>query len=197
MVLNITTTSGYALGLTGLFTIMALRSLILRVVWLLFPPILTMIWKLRPFIRLARRTSDWLTNHLVYRSFFRSGSSVDIYNRAHTIISISYLTANLSCILFQMTSWSEACARTGTLAVINMILLYSSPCFGFIADILGLPLRIHHQVHASAGYMVGILASLHAVGTVIVKGSFATNNVQNLLALLIRRFTTSSILLEF
>jgi hypothetical protein len=96
-----------------------------------------------------------------------------------------------------MTSWSEAYARAGTLAIINMILLYSGPCFGFVAGILGLPLRIYQQVHASAGYMVAILASLHAVGTVIIKGGFAMNNVHNLLALLVKRFTTSSMLLGF
>lgn len=83
------------------------------------------------------------------------------------------------------------------MAMINMLLLYISPCFGFVADILRLPLRIYHQVHASAGYMVGILASFHAVGTVVAKGGFAVNNIRNLLAVLVKHFTTSSTLVGY
>lgn len=75
--------------------------------------------------------------------------------------------------------------------MINMLLLYVGPCFGFVADILRLRLRIYHQVHTSAGYMVGILASFHAVGMVVAKGGFAVNSVRNLLAVLVKHLTTS------
>ncbi|KAH7112390.1 hypothetical protein EDB81DRAFT_848884 [Dactylonectria macrodidyma] len=175
-------TLGYAVGLSGLLVTIALRSFILRLLRLLSPPILTVIWEIRTFTRLAREISDWVTKHLLYRSFFRSKSSVDTCSRAQTILFTSYLVANLTCVFIGAKDWSEACSRAGSLATINALLLYVGPCFSFAAGILRLRLRIYHKVHASAGFMVCILASFHAVGAVSTRRGFSLNEIGNILA---------------
>ena len=78
------------------------------------------------------------------------------------ILQVSYITANLTCIVFPVSSLADAGLRAGRLSLINMIPLFLGPHLGFLADFFGLPVRAFHKVHCSCGTMATGLMAFHA-----------------------------------
>ena len=58
-------------------------------------------------------------------------------------------------------SRAELASRAGSLAAINITPLFLSIHLDFLADALGLPLKIVQEVHKSAGVMTFALMTLH------------------------------------
>ncbi len=78
------------------------------------------------------------------------------------MLQTSYITANLACILFRVSSVSEAGVRAGKLSLINMILLFLGFHLGFLADLFGMPVKSFRYVHGSCGAMSSSLVLFHA-----------------------------------
>ncbi|EEU38547.1 uncharacterized protein NECHADRAFT_55169 [Fusarium vanettenii 77-13-4] len=184
MKLDFSITDWYAFGLAIILSLLALRRAI-ATVFRFICPLAFQIWNFQAFYRIRKRVSQWSVKHLVYRSFFRHGSSLDTFTRAHTILFLSYLVSNLGYVLINTLDTAEAFSRAGVLAVINAVLLYVGPCLDFVATVLHLRLRIQKQIHATAGYMVAVLCTIHAAGIFSRYGWSAMDETHNLLAALV------------
>ncbi|KAG8665062.1 uncharacterized protein FPOAC1_013040 [Fusarium poae] len=174
----LTVTDWYAIGLTGFLVLLALRRVIRIILRCLCPPALR-IYRLPFFGRLGRRISQWVVMRLAYRGPFRRGSSVDIITWAHLFMFIFYLAPNLCCVLINAKDIAEACSRAGKLAFINLIIMYISPCLDFIASVLRFRLRAQRRIHASVGYVVAMLSTIHVVGSFSRHGWSIVNQEHN------------------
>ena len=181
---KLTATDWYAIGLTSFLVLLALRRVIRIILHCICPPAFR-IYRLPIFSRLGRRISQWAVRCLAYRGPFRRGSSVDILTWAHFLVFILYLTSNLSCTIIGAVDVAEACLRAGRLAFINLLILYVGPCLDFIASVLRLRLRVQRRIHASVGYVVAILSTVHAVGAFSRHGWSAVDQEYNLYAALV------------
>ena len=70
-------------------------------------------------------------------------------------------------IFFQVSDLADAGKRAGTLLLINMIPLYAGLHLSFVADLLGVSVRIYICFHGSVGVMAGALALLYVSLVVI------------------------------
>jgi hypothetical protein len=84
------------------------------------------------------------------------------------MLQVSYIIANFVCIVFRVSSFADAGIRAGRLSMVNMIPLFLGPHLGFLADLLGMPVRAFHKVHCSCGAMSTGLMVFHAGVTALM-----------------------------
>ncbi len=100
------------------------------------------------------------------------------------LIQVVYLTINIFCLSFRVSDVAKAGTRAGTLSLVNMIPLFAGPSFGFLADRLGVPLKVYRRAHRSAGFMTFTLVLLHVLA-VVSQGSFSLGQPQHLFAVIV------------
>ncbi|KAH7303195.1 hypothetical protein B0I35DRAFT_334630, partial [Stachybotrys elegans] len=83
------------------------------------------------------------------------------WTTAEFVVQSGYVIANLVSISFNASSVSMASLCAGRLALFNMIPLFLSPDLAFLADSLGLPLRVFRKVHCSSGVMTMMMTLVH------------------------------------
>lgn len=68
------------------------------------------------------------------------------------LAQVVYITVNIFCMVFRVSSISEAGLRAGRFTLINMIMLFV-PYFSFATDLFGTSLHAYKCVHRSSGIM--------------------------------------------
>ena len=136
-----------------------------------------------PLIRhISLLTSKYLTYpYLIHRHRF-----LGPWSPADGLVQLVYLTGNIFCFSFRVSTISEAGLRAGTLSLINTIPLFAGPHLGFLADLLGVSLRTYRHVHRSAGLMSFALILFHVLVVVFSRASFPLDLPQNRSGLIVR-----------
>jgi hypothetical protein len=146
-----------------------------------FPPIHAIV----KFI--YRLTSE----HLIYPTTLRRGKYIDRWSRSDTLLLLAYFAINLSCILVPLPDIDQVCRRSGTLSVVNLLLVFAAPHLSFLADLLGLSLHSCRRLHASAGSAAFMLAVCHAVFAAVSQGKLSLEKPRDLFALIVRRLESN------
>lgn len=100
--------------------------------------------------------------YIIYPCCISRHTLLGPWSRGMVLIQIVYWAATLFCTCFRIGSPSEATTRTGVLSLINLVPLYFGFQLSFIADVLGVSLRLWRQLHGTLGVMAVVLALVHA-----------------------------------
>lgn len=141
-------------------------------------PYLASLWK-----HISMFTSKYLTYpYLLHRHRF-----IGPWSRAEFLTQAVYVTVNTFCLNFRVSDVAKVGIRAGTLSLVNMIPLFAGPSFSFLADRLGVPLKIYRYAHHSAGFMTFTLVLIHILSVVSRPGSFPLGQPQHLFAVIVSR----------
>ncbi|KAH7304619.1 hypothetical protein B0I35DRAFT_363151 [Stachybotrys elegans] len=134
----------YALAFSGLFIILFVVAL--------FHPL---------FLRFSKPVAVFINRALFYTPLLHRHRFFGPWTTAEFVVQSGYVIANLVSISFNASSVSMASLCAGRLALFNMIPLFLSPDLAFLADSLGLPLRVFRKVHCSSGVMTMMMTLVH------------------------------------
>ena len=139
----------------------------------------------RPFICfLWEQVSHHFLSYLSYLYLVRRHHYIGPWTSAVILTQLLYITLNIFCLTFQVSTISEAATRAGTLSLINFLLPFAGSHLSFLADITSTPLRIYRLVHRSTGLMSFFLALFHVLVSV-TNGSFSLRVPKNLFGLVV------------
>lgn len=125
------------------------------------------------------------SRHLFYATVLRERRYVGRWSRADVVLLLAYFSANAVCLGLSPTVF-QAGQRAGTLALINMIIVFLSPHLSLAADILDVSLRCFRRIHSSAGSLVFILAVFHTVLCAVHGKKLELKSSSDLYALIVR-----------
>jgi hypothetical protein len=137
--------------------------------------------------------SPWTTalarvvaRHFSYPYFLRRHRLFGPWTRAGLILHILYVSLNILLFLFRTTSVAAAGNRAGTLALINLIFLVSTPHLSFLSDLLGISLRLCHRIHRAMGWTVAALLLFHVCTVLFSKrATFSLQQANDLFTLIV------------
>jgi hypothetical protein len=127
----------------------------------------------------------WISKHFIYPYALNRHRGVGPWSRATVLIQLTYVTVNIFCLGFRLSSTSKAGLRAGTLALINMVPLFVGPHHSFLADTLGISLSSLRRVHRSASWMTFAFALFHVIVAVAGRTSFSLSKSQNLFTIIV------------
>ena len=137
------------------------------------------------FQPLAKRASLWTSKHLTYPYLMHRHRFFGPWSRATVLIQMVYATLNVFGLSFRTSDLSGAGRRAAKLALVNLIPLFAGPNFGFLSDVMGVPLNAYQTAHRSAGSMAMLLVFVHIFGVVAEKQSFPLAHSPNLFAVVV------------
>lgn len=137
--------------------------------------------------------SPWTTalarvvaRHFSYPYFLRRHRLFGPWTRAGLILHILYASLNIFLFLFRTASVAAAGKRAGTLALINLIFLVSTPHLSFLSDLLGISLRMCHRIHRAMGWTVAALLLFHVCTALFSKrATFSLQQANDLFTLIV------------
>jgi hypothetical protein len=97
-------------------------------------------------------------------------------------------TVNIFYLNFRVSGVVKTGNRVGTLSLVNMIPLFAGPSFSFLAERLGIPLKVYRCAHRSAGFMTFTLVLIHVL-SVVSQGSFSLSPPQHLFKVIVSPLT--------
>ena len=143
--------------------------------------------------RLVRYLSRLMSKHMIYGYVLHRHRLLGPWSRAGVLLQLIYIAGNVACFSLglsrkngQISTFSQAGLRAGSLSTINLIPLFAGPHLDFLADLLGLNLNTIRQIHRSTGVMTVLLAVFHVIVAVASGPSFALGLHQNLFAVIVR-----------
>jgi len=148
-------------------------------------PMFILVHLLPWIVRFVKYVFLWISEHLMYPYLIGRHRILGPWSRAVVFIQLIYITGNIFCIGFRVSTIAEAGRRAGTLAVVNMIPLFAGPHLAFLADLLAVPLRIIRRVHRSVGIMAFLLGVVHVLVVAESKVSLPLDVPRNLFAVIV------------
>lgn len=115
------------------------------------------------FLRFFRPYSVLLMKHLLYPRALRRHRFLGPWTRAHVFLQLLYLTVNIFCSTFGVSTIKELRNRTGAVSLINMLPAYFGYHLSSVSDMLGLSIINYRRIRASTGAMSIFLGLFHAV----------------------------------
>ena len=119
-------------------------------------------WILRVF-QIIQTLSIWAFRHFVYPFLLMRRRFIGPWTRAGFLLRVLYVSLNVFCGSFRVTSLAQAGIRVGTLSLLNMVPLFFGLHLGFIADLLGLSLKDFSSIHGASAVMSTTLGVLHVI----------------------------------
>ena len=156
----------YAVAAGGTLSIFVLLNLL---------PYLAPLWK---------HISLFTSKHLTYPYVLHRHRLIGPWSRFEFLLQVVYLTINIFCLSFRLSGVAKAGTRAGNLSLVNMIPLFAGPSFSFLADRLGIPLKVYRCAHRSAGLMTVVLVLIHVL-SIVSQGSFLLSQPQHLFAVIV------------
>jgi hypothetical protein len=135
--------------------------------------------------RIVRYLSPLVSKHLIYRYILHRHQLLGPWSRAGVLVQLIYIAGNICCFKFWDTTISQAGLRAGTLAIINLIPLFTGPHLSTLADLLGVTLSTFRQIHRSAGVTAVMLTIFHVLVMVASQPSFPLDLAQNRFAVIV------------
>ncbi|KAL4403350.1 FAD-binding domain-containing protein [Colletotrichum abscissum] len=110
--------------------------------------------------RARKQLAHLMEKYLVYRLLVHRHSLLGPWNAISLLGPTLLLGVNVFCLTFRP---STLLARSGNLALLNMLPLFSGPCLDFTADILAVPFRHYAVFHRWQGRVATILLAGHII----------------------------------
>ncbi|KXH48215.1 FAD-binding domain-containing protein [Colletotrichum salicis] len=110
--------------------------------------------------RARKRLAHLMEKYLVYRHLVHRHSLLGPWNAVSLLVPTLLLGVNVFCLAFRP---STLLARSGNLALFNMLPLFSGLCLDFTADILAVPLRHYAVFHRWQGRVATMLLAGHII----------------------------------
>ena len=126
-----------------------------------------------------------VAKHLTYPLLIRRRRLLGPWSGADVLLQVIYLTINILCLTFRVSSVKEVGTRAGTLALINIAPLFFGFHLSFLADILGISLSNFRRIHRMMGWMSLLLGLVHALMVVHGDPSFFRDIPKNLYAVIV------------
>ena len=137
------------------------------------------------FTRLARTTVVFISKHITFPFLLRRHRHVGPWTRGTVFIHTLYGAINIFCLCFHALSSVDAARRAGTLAAVNMIVLYVTGDLSGYPDVLSISRRSCQQIHRATAWMVASLLILHIILTVTTQEGFSLQKSGDLFALIV------------
>lgn len=134
---------------------------------------------------LLKHISLFTSKHLTYPYLLHRYRFLEPWSRAEVLTQAIYLTVNIFCLSFKVSDMAKAGLRAETLSLVNIIPLFAGPLLSFLADRLGVPLKVYRCAHRSAGLMSFTLVLIHVLSVVAQQGSFPLGPPQHLFAVIV------------
>lgn len=168
-------TQVYAIATAGIFVILVFIN-----VW--------------PYIELSIRVlSIWGSRYLVYPKLIHRHQYLGPWNIASVHLYIFYLAVNVFCISFKAPNIESAGLRAANLLLINLIPVLAGHHLGFLADVLGITIRVYQRLHRAGGIMSVFLLLGHVIAVMTTKTGFPLSAEDNMWGLIVRRFRIPSL----
>lgn len=127
-----------------------------------------------------------VSKHLTYPYSLDRHHLIGPWTRAGALFHLLYLTANLFCLLFLVSSVLSIKRRAGGLSLVNKTFLFAASHLGLLADILGVSLHTCRKIHRVTGWMSALLLAVHVVTTILtLHVAFPITKVDNLFAVIV------------
>ena len=126
-----------------------------------------------------------ISKHLIYRYVLHRHRLLGPWSRAHFVIHLIYITANIFCVSFRASNVTKAGIRAGVLSLINLISLFAGLHLGFLADLLGISVSTYRHAHRSAGLMSAVLLIFHITSVLSSSIPFTLNLPEHLFGLIV------------
>jgi len=134
---------------------------------------------------LVKYLSPLMSKHLIYRYILHRHRLLSPWSRADVLVQLIYIAANIYCFEFWNITISQAGLRAGTLAMINLIPLFTVPHLNTLADLLDVTLSTFRQIHRSAGVMAVMLTIFYLLVMIASQPSFPLDLPQNKFAVIV------------
>ena len=128
--------------------------------------IISLLLIIRVVIRAMHFLQPWSTlllRHVLYPFLLKRHRFVGPWTRAKVFLQLSYLTVNIFCNTFGVSTVKEAGTRAGILSLINLVPVYLGIHLSFLGDLFGISLPAYHFVHGSTGAMSVMLGLFHVI----------------------------------
>ncbi|KKZ68760.1 hypothetical protein EMCG_05636 [[Emmonsia] crescens] len=126
-----------------------------------------------------------ISKHLAYPCLLKRHRLFGPWTRANVLLYIVYGVVTIFFIAFRVPSASEAARRAGTLSLVNMGVTFIATHLSFLADCLGISLKICRRIHRAAGWMAGVLLTFHIIlHTLVQRAELSFRNHSNLFGLI-------------
>jgi len=153
--------------------------------------LLLMFMKGFPFIQQVLQSLNiTISRHLTYPLIVRRHRLLGPWSPADVLLQLLYISLNVFCVTFRVTSFDEAGDRAGTLSIINMAPLFFGLHLSFLADLLGLSLSNYRRIHRSVGMMSFALVALHTFAAVHHDPTYSLRVPGNLYLLIVSHMVT-------
>jgi hypothetical protein len=86
---------------------------------------------------------------------------------------------NAFCIGFKVVDIKSAGLRAANLSLINMIPLFASSYLSYLADILGVSLRVYRRIHRAGGIMLFFLFIFYVLTVIVTRTAFPLHVIEN------------------
>lgn len=93
--------------------------------------------------RLVRYLSRLMSKHMIYRCVLHRHRLLGPWSQAGVLLQLIYIAENIACLSLglsqnsgQISTFSQAGLRAGTLSTINLIALLAGPHLDFLIDLL-------------------------------------------------------------
>ena len=126
------------------------------------------------------RIALFTSKHLTYPYFINRHRLLGSWTRSGILIQLIYITLNVFCLGFRVSTRPSDGLRAENLSLTNMIALLADPHLSFLADILGFRLGISRHVHRSAGVMSFALLLFHVLIVAFQRTSLSLRTPEHL-----------------
>ena len=155
--------------------------------------LLLMFMKGFPFIQqILQSLNITISRYLTYLLVVQRHRLLGPWSPADVLLQLLYISLNVFCITFCVTSFDEAGDMVGTLAIMNMAPLFFGLHLSFLPDLLGLSLSNYRRIHRSAGIMSFVLLALHTLAAVHHDPTYPLHVPGNLYLLIVSHIVTSA-----
>ncbi|KAL1969868.1 hypothetical protein VTN77DRAFT_7377 [Rasamsonia byssochlamydoides] len=147
--------------------------------------------------RFVNAVSLLICKYLTYLLLLRRHRFAGPWTPAGILFRLSYITVVAFCLGFREPSISATGLRSGYLALINLIPLFSGPYLSFLADLLGISLPIYWRLHRLIRLMSYALVLVHVFIAIMKRQPFALNLTENLYGLITGSALSLLLILSF
>jgi hypothetical protein len=129
------TTLIYSITLGAFFVLLILRLSIYHFTKAACPLLLEL-GNFPPIHAIVKFIYRLTSEHLIYPTTLRRGKYIDRWSRSDTLLLLAYFAINLSCILVPLPDIDQVCRRSGTLSVVNLLLVFAAPHLSFLVTLM-------------------------------------------------------------
>ena len=130
--------------------------------------------------------------YLTYSLIVRRHRLLRPWSPADVLLQLLYISLNVFCVTFRVTSFDETKDRAGTLSIINMTPLFFDLHLSFLIDLLGLSLSNYRRIHRFARIMSFALVALYTFAVVHHDLTYSLRVPENLYLLIVNNMITSA-----